>query len=85
MSGSFLNIRFTKRICVAIGWVGGFFLQALFRNLAFGTPLTAALLPMTGVAFVLFTFYMVTDPPRVLACRGGQMLLALLSPQPMAP
>jgi hypothetical protein len=70
MSGSFLNIRFSRRICVAIGWVGGFFLQAVFRNLAFGTPLTAALLPMTGVAFVLFTFYMVTDPALSLHAPG---------------
>jgi len=78
VSGSFLNIRFTKRICVAIGWVGGFFLQALFRNLAFGTPLTAALLPMTGVAFVLFTFYMVTDPATCPCMPRGQMLFGAL-------
>ncbi|HEX5875334.1 MAG TPA: hypothetical protein VFY60_11860, partial [Pyrinomonadaceae bacterium] len=25
-------------------------------------PLVAGLLPMTGVAFILYTFYMVTDP-----------------------
>ncbi|HET9837191.1 MAG TPA: RnfABCDGE type electron transport complex subunit D, partial [Candidatus Angelobacter sp.] len=78
MSGSFLNIRFTKRICVAIGWVGGFFLQALLRNLAFGTPLTAALLPMTGVAFVLFTFYMVTDPATCPCMPRGQLLFGAL-------
>ncbi len=75
MSGSFLNIRFTKRICVAIGWVGGFFLQAMLRNLAFGTPLTAALLPMTGVAFVLFTFYMVTDPATCPCMPPGPVAL----------
>jgi enediyne biosynthesis protein E5 len=74
MSGSFLNIKFTRRICVAVGWVGGFFLQALVRNLIFGTPLTAALLPMTGVAFVLFTFYMVTDPATTPAMPRGQLL-----------
>jgi Na+-translocating ferredoxin:NAD+ oxidoreductase RnfD subunit len=45
-----------------IAWLGGFFLQALVRSYIFGTPLLPALLPMTGVAFVLFTFYMVTDP-----------------------
>ena len=78
MSGSFLNIRFTRRICVAIGWVGGFFLQALLRNLAFGTPLTAALLPMTGVAFVLFTFYMVTDPATSPCMPRGQLLFGAL-------
>ena len=30
--------------------------------LVLGTPLTGALNPMTGVAFLLFSFYMVTDP-----------------------
>jgi len=74
MSGSFLNIKFTKRICVALGWAAGFFLQALFRNVLFGTPFTAALLPMTGVAFVLFTFYMVTDPATTPCQSRGQLL-----------
>src|SRR5207253_10362685 len=27
-----------------------------------GSAITGALMPMTGVAFILFTFYMVTDP-----------------------
>jgi hypothetical protein len=36
LSGSFLNIKFTRRICVAVGWVGGFAAQALLRNLVFG-------------------------------------------------
>lgn len=74
LSGSFLNIRFTKRFCVALGWVGAFFIQALFRNLVFGTSLTGALMPMTGVAFVLFTFYMVTDPATTPCQSRGQLL-----------
>lgn len=74
ISGSFLNIKFTKRICVALGWIGGFFAQAVIRNLVFGTPLSAALLPMTGVAFVLFTFYMVTDPATTPCQSRGQLL-----------
>ena len=37
-------------------------LNAAVRSLVLETPITAALLPMTGVAFLLFTFYMVTDP-----------------------
>jgi hypothetical protein len=78
VSGSFLNTRFTKRICVAIGWVGGFFAQALIRNLVFGVPLTATLLPITGVAFVLFTFYMVTDPATTPCTSRGQLLYGTL-------
>jgi Na+-translocating ferredoxin:NAD+ oxidoreductase RnfD subunit len=78
VSGSFLNAKFTKRICVAIGWVGGFFAQAFIRNLVFGVPLTAVLLPMTGVAFVLFTFYMVTDPATTPCTSRGQLLYGAL-------
>lgn len=41
---------------------GGFVVQAAFRSLVFGTSFVTSLLPITGLAFVLFTFYMVTDP-----------------------
>lgn len=61
-SGSFLNATLTKRIPLILGWLGAFVLQAVGRAALFGTPLLAGLTPMTGVAFLLFTFYMVTDP-----------------------
>ncbi len=61
-SGALLNFRLTRKGPLILGWLGGFAGQAVLRNLLFGTPLVAALLPMTGVAFLLFTFYMVTDP-----------------------
>jgi Na+-translocating ferredoxin:NAD+ oxidoreductase RnfD subunit len=51
-----------------------FVLQALLRSVWFSTPLLPALLPMTGVAFVLFTFYMVTDPGTTPQSLGGQVL-----------
>jgi len=73
-TGSLLNALVTKRILVALGWILGFFVQAVFRNLVFDTPLTLALLPMTGVAFVLFTFYMVTDPATTPGTRLRQFL-----------
>ena len=61
-SGSLLNTIYTKRIPLVLAWVGGFVAQALLRSAIFGTPVLAGLVVMTGVAFVLFTFYMVTDP-----------------------
>jgi hypothetical protein len=61
-TGTFLNTRFTRRLPLIAGWLGGFVLQAMIRSWLAGTPLTAALVPMTGVAFVLYTFSMVTDP-----------------------
>lgn len=62
ISGTFLNALFTRRLPLIAAWLIGFMVQAFLRSYIFGTPLIAALVPMTGVAFILFTFYMVTDP-----------------------
>lgn len=74
ISGSFLNMRFTRRLPLIGAWLCGFFLQAWFRSLLFGTPLTAGLIPMTGVAFILYSFYMVTDPATTPSSYRGQIL-----------
>ena len=73
-TGSFLNSRFTRRMPLIAAWLLAFVLQAVLRSFWFGTPLLPALLPMTGVAFVLFTFYMVTDPGTTPQSFGGQVL-----------
>jgi hypothetical protein len=52
----------TKKIPLIVGWVGGFVIQALVRHYVWDVALWGALAPMTGVAFVLFTNYMITDP-----------------------
>jgi enediyne biosynthesis protein E5 len=62
ISGTFINWRFTDRIPVLTGWVVGFAVQALLRAVLFGANPLATLGPMTGLVFVLYTFYMVTDP-----------------------
>lgn len=62
ISGTLLNVQLTRKHPLILGWMGGFIAQAVIRHLLLGTPLAAALLPMTGVAFLLFTFYMITDP-----------------------
>src|SRR5215471_14030918 len=61
-SGTFLNIRFTRKLPLIAAWLGGFVVQGLVRSTLTGGSLLAPLVPMTGVAFVLFTFYMITDP-----------------------
>lgn len=82
LSGSFLNSRFTRKVPLILGWLGGFLAQAIVRSLVFDGPLVPKLLPMTGVAFVLFTFYMVTDPattpvrPRNQVLFGAAVALA---------
>jgi hypothetical protein len=72
LSGTFLNTRFTNKMPLILGWLGGFILQAVLRSLWFGAPVVAALLPMTGMAFLLFTFYMVTDPGTTPVAPGPQ-------------
>ncbi|WP_433394202.1 enediyne biosynthesis protein [Micromonospora sp. KLBMP9576] len=61
-SGTVLNALLTKKVPLILGWVGGFVIQALIRHWTLDVALWAALVPMTGVAFVLFTNYMITDP-----------------------
>ena len=77
-TGSFLNTWYTRRIPLVLAWVGGFALQAIVSSLIlwYSTgycPLAARLSAMTGVAFVLFTFYMVTDPATTPERTGAQV------------
>lgn len=76
-TGSFLNTRFTRRLPLLIGWLGGFILQAALRSWWMETPLAPALVPMTGVAFVLYTFYMVTDPGTTPQRPPAQVLFGV--------
>lgn len=72
-TGTFLNARFTHRLPLIASWLGGFVAQAALRSLLFHTSFGAALIPMTGVAFILYTFYMVTDPATTPSGRRDQI------------
>jgi hypothetical protein len=72
-TGTFLNTRYTKRLPLILAWVSTFVLQALVRHWAFGTSLGGALMPISGVAFILYTFYMVTDPPTTPGTTRNQI------------
>ncbi|HEX6873297.1 MAG TPA: enediyne biosynthesis protein, partial [Micromonosporaceae bacterium] len=61
-AGTVLNAMLTKKVPLIVGWLGAFVIQALIRHFVWDVALWAALAPMTGVAFVLFTNYMITDP-----------------------
>jgi hypothetical protein len=61
-AGTVINGVLTKRVGLIMGWMGGFFIQALVRHAIWHVALFSAFGPMTGVAFVLFTNYMITDP-----------------------
>lgn len=62
VSGTVLNTMLTKRVALIVGWMGGFFIQAFVRHWLWGVQLNTALTVMTGIAFILFTNYMITDP-----------------------
>lgn len=72
-SGSYLNTKLTKRVPLILAWLGAFVLQAAVRHFLLGTLFLPSLNPMTGVAFLLFTFYMVTDPPTTPWSVKGQI------------
>jgi hypothetical protein len=72
-SGTLLNARFTHRMPLVLAWPAAFAGQALVRSLTTGTLFLPALVPMTGIAFILFTFYMVTDPSTTPSGRGAQI------------
>jgi enediyne biosynthesis protein E5 len=73
-SGTFLNTRFTRKMPLILGWLGGFLLQAVLRTQLQGTPFVPSILPITGMAFLLFTFYMVTDPATTPVLPRDQLL-----------
>ncbi|MEU0213036.1 enediyne biosynthesis protein [Streptomyces canus] len=61
-AGTVLNTMLTRKVPLIVGWMGGYAIQAFVRHGIWDVALFSALSSMTGVAFVLFTNYMITDP-----------------------
>ena len=61
-AGSFMNVMFTRRHPLVLAFMVGFLMQALLRALFLDFALLGNLVPMTGIAFFLFSFYMLPDP-----------------------
>jgi hypothetical protein len=61
-AGTVMNSMLTRKVPLIMGWLGAYVIQALLRHELLDVALWSALAPMTGVAFVLFTNYMITDP-----------------------
>jgi hypothetical protein len=72
-TGSYLNSKATGRIPLILAYVTAFVVQALVRSAVHGMPWQGGLMPMTGLAFVLFTFYMITDPATSPAKTSHQV------------
>ena len=62
VSGTVINAMLTRKVPLIVGWMGGFAIQAFVRHWIWHVALFSALGAMTGIAFVLFTNYMITDP-----------------------
>jgi len=77
MLGTMLNSKLTGKLPLILAWVAGFIGQAVVRSIFHGDSLIAALLPLTGVAFILFTNYMITDPGSTPSARRGQIAFGL--------
>lgn len=78
VAGTMLNGKLTGRGPLILAWVGGFTAQALARSIFADHYFVAAITPMTGVAFILFTNYMVTDPGTTPSSRRGQIMFGLV-------
>lgn len=75
-TGTLLNAKITRRIPLILAWLGGFVLQALLRSWAHDDFLSTVN-AMSGVAFILFTFYMVTDPATTPTKKRSQVIFGL--------
>lgn len=73
VSGSFINYKFTGKWPLIAAWVTGFIAQGVLRAVILGTAVNPPLVMMTGLAFVLYTFYMVTDPATTPASTRAQI------------
>jgi len=76
-TGSLLNGKLTKKMPLIFAWWGAFVAQAVIRHFLFDTWLLASLAPMTGVAYVIFSFYMVTDPATSPTSKRGQIAFGI--------
>jgi enediyne biosynthesis protein E5 len=73
IAGTMLNAKLTGRMWLIGGWLVTFAAQAIVRSIMLDTAIPTALGMMTGVAFVLFTNYMVTDPGTSPSSPGSQV------------
>ncbi len=75
--GGRLNAVYTRRIPLIATWLLTFFVQGVIRNLISGAPVFSGVQSATGVAFVLFTLYMITDPMTSPNGLRGQVLFGM--------
>lgn len=72
--GSFLNTKLTKRMPLILSWFVFFLIQGVVRAFIMDGEIIAAISPMTGIAFLLFSFYMISDPATTPSDFKGQII-----------
>jgi Na+-translocating ferredoxin:NAD+ oxidoreductase RnfD subunit len=72
--GTYMNWYYAKRMPLVLAWVFAFAIQGVLRCLVNGLPLIVGLMPITGVSFLLFTFYMITDPGATPSDKREQVI-----------
>lgn len=72
--GTYMNWYYAKRMPLVLAWVAAFAIQGVIRCLIHGLPLVVGVVPITGVSFLLFTFYMITDPGATPSDRREQVI-----------
>lgn len=76
-TGSLLNTKFTGRMPLIGAWIFAFLIQGLIRSVLHDYSFVATLMPMTGFAFILFTFYMITDPATSPSKISNQIIFGI--------
>jgi hypothetical protein len=66
------------RLHISALYVASFVLFSFVRAAITGTPWLAAVAPITGPMYQLFTFFMVTDPKTTVRSTSGQCLVVFL-------
>jgi hypothetical protein len=68
-----LNFLFTGRIPLILAWLGAYVFQGFARGLLLDQRWESPLAALTGAGFLLFTFYMITDPRTSPSSLRGQI------------
>ncbi len=78
--GTYLNTVYTRRLPLIMAFVVGFVSQVVVRWLLLGHNPISALAPVTGVAALLYTFYMAPDPATTPDSFWGQVAFGAAIP-----
>ncbi len=73
----FLIATRVKRLTLCLSWLGTFLIIAVLRSLISGWPLITTLAPATGAAFMLVTFFMITDPMTTPSSSFARILFGI--------